>query len=156
MNPKHTHNLDLQAALLTGAVSLTALVARLLAPGLHPQAAEDLAQLVIATALAALVALLRWWRRPADGDPQAIVTITDALELAGTRQLPEEQREQALARALRKRGWLAIRERRPPMGERVLVWTPGVGEQIVRWGSGEGGKATFWRPLPDPPHNGSV
>lgn len=153
---KHLHhtNLDLQAALLSGAVSLTALVARLVAPSLHPQAAEDLAQFVVATGIAALVALLRWWRRPADGDPRAIVTIDDALALAGTRQRSGERDEDALARAMRMRGWLAIREHRPPQAERVLVWTPGVGEELVRWGSGQGGRASYWRPLPEPPPDG--
>ena len=146
-------NLDLQAGVATAAVAVVALLVRVVAPSLHPQTAEDLAQVVIAAGLIALAAFVRWVRRPADGDPSVLLTVAEALDLAGTRQLEDESDADALARTRYRRAWIPLAERAPLLGDRVLVWIPGEGEDLVRWG-GDGkaeAQASHWRPLPDPP-----
>lgn len=93
-------------------------------------------------------ALLRWLRRPTDGEPDSTLPLHQALTQLGLPVFDGDSRPKLEQRA--REGWVPIVEAQPGAGELVIAVVSG--ELVVgRWGSPKTEGATHWRrhpPLP--------
>lgn len=136
-------NLDLRTGL--GLLAAAALVAVLCT--LWPAEFGRFWEVAGALASFGVVALARFMKRPADGEPGPALPILRVLKAMG---IEPAESDSATIRRIDSGGWVDVEELEPDVGDPVLLFVDGNVMTGV-WGDEASTMASSWRRPPSPP-----